>query len=237
MARAITIATAGGLPARQLLDRLRPKTGRAFRIAVAGPGGVGKSSLIREIVRRLGQRGERVAIIASDPASPISGGAFLGDRFRMGSALDGQRIFFRSLAHHASSRRSAPTAQAAAAVLDAAGFPWILMETVGTGQGEIRAMDGAHLKILVHSSDGGDEIQMLKAGLAEVADLHVVSKCDRPGGAAWAAELEAALGGPRSSAPAVFTASAFSGDGVEALVQELESRRQAREQPAKGYVR
>ncbi len=224
---AVTLAERANPRFQQTLAGLRSSAGRAFRVGFTGPPGAGKSSLIREVVRRIRQGGERAAIVASDPVSPLTGGALLGDRYRMAGVADDPGVFFRSIAHRGAAGEPCPAACLAADILDSAGFPWILLETVGTGQADVHALRGAHLKVFVHAPEGGDQIQMLKAGLQEVADLHVVGKCDRPGARAWAVELESALSGSRGGTARVLAVSAATGEGVDALVEELRARREA----------
>ncbi|MBI4603370.1 MAG: methylmalonyl Co-A mutase-associated GTPase MeaB [Planctomycetes bacterium] len=227
VARAISLAERGEPTAAGLLAAVGARVGRAFRVGVTGPGGAGKSSLLREVARRLRRGGERVALVACDPVSPVSGGAFFGDRLRMASLLEDPGIFFRSVGHRGPSGEPCWAALAALDILDAAGFPWVFLETVGTGQAEVGALRGLRLKVLLHASESGDEVQMLKAGLAETADLHVVSKGDRHGAASWASELAAALS-PQSGPPArVLVVSASTGEGVDELVGEIRRRRDA----------
>jgi LAO/AO transport system kinase len=130
-------------------------------------------------------------------------------------------VFFRSVAHRSEGSGLSAAASGAADLLDASGFSWILVETVGTGQADSAALRGASLKVLVHTPDSGDEVQMLKAGIVETADLHVVTKCDRPGARAWASELEATLGQGPSGRGRVFPVSSVTGEGVDELVAEL----------------
>lgn len=223
---AITLAEREDPRAADLLSRVKARTGRAFRVGVTGPPGVGKSSLLREIVRRLRAKGERAAIVASDPVSPFSGGALLGDRFRLAALGQDRGLFFRSLAHRAAPGESGRVAAIAADILDAGGYPWIFLETVGTGQADVGVFHGTHLGILVHSPDQGDELQMMKAGILEAAGLHVVTRSDRPGAASWAARLLDTLRlGAGQREPSVIEASAVTGDGVDRVVEELEERR------------
>jgi LAO/AO transport system kinase len=210
---------------------------------VAGPAGVGKSSLLRELIRRLRRRGERVALLACDPASAVTGGAVLADRCRLGELMEDAGVFCRSLAHRGAAGEPAPGLETALEVLEAAGFPWIFVETVGTGQMEARAAGPVETQVLVLSPQCGDDFQMLKAGALEVADLVVVNKGDQPGGRAWAALLAETLGVEkdaggadgegsgggkeaggeprRSRAPRVLGVSAATGEGVEALLSAL----------------
>jgi LAO/AO transport system kinase len=227
LGRAITLAERQDPAARGFLDKLQDRTGRAFRVGITGPPGVGKSSLLREVARRVREGGERLAIIAADPVSPASGGALLGDRFRLGPLAQDEGIFFRSIAHRGSSGEPCVATDLAASILDAGGFPWLFFETVGVGQADVHALRGSHLKILIHSPDSGDEIQMMKAGLVETVDLHVVNKCDRSGGRAWADQLAATLS-VEDKEVRVFSVSATGGEGMDELVEELQKRRDGR---------
>lgn len=227
MGRAITAAERGDRAFR------RPARGaaRALRVGFTGPPGAGKSSLLREVIRRIRAGGERAALVACDPVSPITGGSFLGDRCRLASLSADPGVFIRSVAHRSPPGELPPEASRAAEVLETAGYPWIFIETVGSGQAEASALPGAAVRVLVHSPDGGDGIQMLKAGAIEAADIHIVNKCDRPGAEVWARELRSVLSpappgadGAREAAM-VFTASALTGEGVDALVDELRRRR------------
>ena len=228
LGRAITLAERDPDGLEGAIGDVRPLAGRAFRVGVTGPPGAGKSSILREVIRRLLEGGERAALVACDPPSPVTGGAFLGDRLRLASLSADRRLFIRSIAHRAASAEPPAAASSAMDILDAAGFEWIFLETVGTGQSDTGALRGSHLKVLVHSPEGGDEFQMLKAGIIEIADLHVVTKLDRPGAEAWASNLREALGPGSGGSPAVLAASAITGEGVDALVEWLKTRRSLR---------
>jgi LAO/AO transport system kinase len=157
----------------------------------------------------------------------VTGGSFLGDRCRLASLSDDPGIFVRSVAHRSPPGELPPEALRAAEVLEAAGFPWIFIETVGSGQAEVDGLRGADVRVLIHPPDAGDGMQMLKAGAIETADLHAVNKCDRPGAAILARELRSALA-PAGDAPGapVFEVSALTGKGVDILVAELRRRKE-----------
>jgi len=225
LGRAITLCQQDPDAAEALLGRLPPDTGESFRITVTGPGGVGKSSLLREVVRRLRARGDKVAVVLADPSSVVTAGAVLGDRCRFAGLLEDSNVFLRSLAHRGASGEPAPGALLAAEFLGAAGFRWIFQESVGTGQMDVGVFCGSAFKVLVLSSEVGDDVQMLKAGLLEVADLVVVNKCDQVGAPAWARRLEQSLAsaagiGARQPIP-VLAVSATTGEGVDELVTLL----------------
>lgn len=190
--RAITAVLEDDAAGERLRSRLAGDLGRAQRVGVTGPPGVGKSTLIAALAKRLVEDGERVGVIATDPRSPRSGGAFLGDRVRLAAfrLAAEPRIFFRSLAGALDEHRARQDPARAADVLDAAGFPTVFLETIGAGQAElgIRLLCGT--LVLVLHPDAGDEIQLLKAGVLEVADVYVVNRGDRPGAEKCRALLE-----------------------------------------------
>ena len=154
---------------------------RAFIVGVTGAPGVGKSTLVDALVAAARARGERVAVVAVDPSSPFSGGALLGDRVRMQRHATDEGVFIRSLATRGQQGGLSRSTTAAVAVLDAAGFPLVFVETVGAGQAEIDVADAADAVVVVTAPGLGDEVQALKAGLLEIADVLVVNKGDRDG--------------------------------------------------------
>ena len=206
------------------VEALREHGKDSRRIAFSGPGGVGKSSLLREIVRRLRARGDRVAVVAVDPASSLTSGAFLGDRYRFGDLLADPEVFVRSMAHRSAVGEAPPATVLAGDILAAAGYPWVLLESVGTGQMDFGGFDTVDLRVLVLSPQCGDDVQMMKAGAVELADIIVVTKADQPGGAAWAGRLEETLGvgtGDAAGGQKVMAVSASNGSGVDQLVETL----------------
>jgi len=208
--------------AREALRAIYPHGGRAFVVGVTGSPGVGKSTLVSALTAVYRARGERVAVVAVDPSSPFSGGALLGDRVRMNRHATDDGVFIRSLAtrgHHGGLSRAT---SAAVAVLDAAGFPVIFLETVGAGQAEVDVADAADAVVVVTAPGLGDEVQALKAGLLEIADLLVVNKGDREGADRTLAELTAMLAlGARAVPPLLKTVAATEA-GIGALVVALE---------------
>lgn len=189
VARAIT-AVENDLPAsREVLDRIFPHTGNAHIIGITGPPGSGKSSLVNEVIRSSRAAGKRIAVLAIDPSSPISGGATLGDRIRMLEWHADPGVFVRSMASRRFGGGLAQHTLTVAHVFDAAGFDPIIVETVGTGQDEVAIASLAHSTVLVQVPGLGDSVQTLKAGSLEIGDVIVVSKGDRPEAQALARDL------------------------------------------------
>ena len=180
LARAITVLEAGGERSDALATRLREHVGAARVIGFTGPPGVGKSTLINAFVAALRLRGERVAILAVDPSSPVSGGAVLGDRTRMGQHSADRGVFIRSVAARGHLGGLALSIPAILDAVDAAGWPTIILETVGTGQSETEIVEFADVKVVVNAPGLGDDVQALKAGILEIADVLVVNKSDLP---------------------------------------------------------
>ncbi|HUF54725.1 MAG TPA: methylmalonyl Co-A mutase-associated GTPase MeaB [Dehalococcoidia bacterium] len=171
-----------GLPeGRDALRELFPKSGRAQIIGVTGPSGSGKSTLTGSLAREYRKRGKTVAIVAVDPTSPFSHGAILGDRIRMQDLTSDPGIFIRSMATRGALGGLAATTNDVATVMDAAGFDIVIVETVGAGQDEVEIADTAHTTIVVNIPGAGDDMQAIKAGILEIADVLVVNKADLPG--------------------------------------------------------
>jgi len=218
---------------------LYPVAGKAHLVGVTGAPGSGKSTLGAALVGEARKGGRPVAVIAIDPSSPITGGAILGDRVRMQIHAGDSDVFIRSMASRGHAGGLAASTVGAAAVMDAAGFPLIFIETVGTGQSEVEVAAIADTTMVVQSPEMGDEVQAIKAGLLEVADLVVVNKSDRPGADRAASQLRAmltvgaqhdrAMGDrPRPKRPDVLLASAVTGAGVPELLAALDRRDAAR---------
>jgi len=166
---------------------------RGSRVGITGPPGAGKSSLVTAMARAHMEAGEQVGVVAVDPTSPYSGGALLGDRIRMNDLATDPRIFIRSMASRGSLGGLATTTTEVMDVMDAAGFPRLLVETVGVGQTELEIAGTADTVVVVLVPESGDGIQAMKAGLMEIADIFVVNKSDRPGADRLVREIRTAL--------------------------------------------
>jgi LAO/AO transport system kinase len=236
LARILTAVENRTSIAEAALRRLYPMAGRAQLIGITGPPGAGKSTLVAALIAELRRVGRPVAVVAVDPSSPITGGAVLGDRVRMQSYAADDGVFIRSMASRGHAGGLSSATSAAAAVFDAAGFDVVLIETVGTGQSEVEVAATADTTVVVEAPEMGDEIQAIKAGLLEVADIIVVNKGDRPGAHRTAGQLHAMLadtprearpGRPAPKHPDVLVTIAATGEGVPELLAALDRHRTA----------
>jgi LAO/AO transport system kinase len=193
LARLISWAENGDPRFAAALARVYPRVGRAWRVGVTGPPGAGKSTLVNALIEALRARGDTVGVLAIDPSSPYSGGALLGDRIRMEERTTDAGVYIRSMATRASHGGLARAAVDALDVMDAFGFDWLLVETVGVGQTEYEVAGAADTVLVVLCPGAGDGIQAMKAGLLEVADVLVVNKSDLPGADQLASDLEDSL--------------------------------------------
>jgi LAO/AO transport system kinase len=211
-------------PAAPLLLRaMQPYLGRALVVGFTGPPGAGKSTLVNAVIAHVRSLGETVGVIAVDPSSPVSGGAILGDRIRMTAALDDEGVFVRSLASRGYLGGLSPAAVRVIDALDAAGRDLIILETVGTGQSEIDVAEVADVRIVMSAPGLGDDIQAMKSGLLEIADIMVINKGDRPGAEITLQQLLGALSirAHRAGRVPVLKTTATTGEGVPELVTAI----------------
>lgn len=180
IARAISYVESEFPQAEEILKKIHRHSGNAYRIGITGPPGAGKSTITNQLAKLYLQNGKSVAIIAVDPTSPFTGGALLGDRVRMSDIGKVENIFIRSMATRGSLGGLCKKAIDTADILDAAGYDYIILETVGVGQSELDIVKAADTTIVVLVPESGDSVQAMKAGLMEIADFFVVNKCDRP---------------------------------------------------------
>ena len=250
LARAISLVENGRDGYEELLSALHSLVGRAQRIGITGPPGAGKSTLIERLVQTYRERDITVAVVAVDPTSPFTGGALLGDRIRMDTHTLDPGVYIRSMASRGAHGGLATTTREVCDVLDAFGFGRIIIETVGVGQSELAIAGSADTTALVLVPESGDGVQVLKAGVMEIADLYVVNKADRSGADRLVQEVEIMLGfrkgnafrhvtphhAPQVSAaeqtpsesgeqwaPPVLTTSAAKGEGVQRLIEVFDA--------------
>ena len=228
IAKAITIIENNEPEAKEIIASIYPHTGKAHVIGLTGPGGSGKSTLIGKIVREYRRMGKKVGVVAVDPTSPFTGGAFLGDRIRMQELSTDPEVFIRSMATRNYSGGIAKATSDAVKVLDAAGKDVVIVETVGAGQSEVEIVKVAQTIVVIHAPGLGDEIQAIKAGLMEIADIFVVNKADRENADKAVIDIQAMLQlNNKEKAwriPIVKTV-ALTGEGVPQLIEKIEEHR------------
>ena len=226
---------------RDLLPRLFAAGHGGHLVGITGPPGSGKSTLVNALTEEWRRRGKRVGIVAVDPSSPYTGGAIMGDRIRMMDHAADRGVFMRSMASRGELGGIASATWMAAAAMDAAGYDPILIETVGAGQSEVEIARLAETTVVVEVPEMGDEVQAIKAGLLEVADLLVVNKGDRPGADLAARHLRAMLstagGRVGRKPPPIMVTTATSGEGVAALADAIEAHRSASRTPEQATAR
>jgi len=241
--RLISRAEAGTPEARPALSEVYRAAGRAHIVGLTGVPGSGKSTLVARLVQAVRNDGRRVGIVAIDPSSPFSGGAILGDRIRMTDLVLDAGVFIRSMATRGSTGGLARSALAAVDILDVAGFDLIIIETVGVGQDEVEIARASHTTLVVSAPGLGDDVQAIKAGILEIADIHVVSKCDRPDSNRTITDLKnmLAMGASLADKPVwpvpVVATSAQSGEGIAELVEVIARHRAALADTAPGAER
>lgn len=238
LARLLTAIESRSSAAEEALRTLYPLAGRAHVVGITGSPGGGKSTLVAALVGKARADDRAVAVLAIDPSSPVTGGAILGDRVRMQQYAADHGVFIRSMASRGHLGGLAGATAESAAVLDACGFGLVFIETVGTGQSEVEVAAIADTTVVVQAPEMGDEVQAMKAGLLEVADLVVVNKADRPGADRTAAQLRAMLSPgadpdpdaaadsdrPCPKRPKILLASGLEGTGVAELLAALDER-------------
>ena len=223
IARLISLVETGGPGATTAVAALYPKTGTAYTIGITGAPGAGKSTLTDRLIGRMRRDGDEVGVLAIDPTSPFTGGAILGDRVRMQDHATDPAVFIRSMATRGHLGGLALATPQAIRILDAAGKPWVIVETVGVGQVEVEIVDAADTTVVVVNPGWGDGVQANKAGLLEIADVFVVNKADRPGtdGAVRDLRQMLELSASRSWTPPIVETIATDGTGIDDLFDTI----------------
>jgi len=231
LARMVTLIENEAPQARRYLTELHQHTGHAHIVGVTGSPGAGKSTLVTQMVRELRSRERKVGVVAVDPSSPFSGGAILGDRIRMMELAGDPGVFIRSMASRGSLGGLAASTRDVVRSMDAAGYDPIIIETVGTGQAEVEVMRTAQTVLVVVAPGMGDDIQAIKAGILEIADIFVVSKMDKPGADQTVAELAMLLSLDSNRRKAawripIVKVAALKGQGIPQLIDAIQQHRE-----------
>lgn len=224
LARLISLVENNEPHVASALSHVYPHTGHAHLLGITGPPGAGKSTLTDKLIRRARADGKKVAVLCIDPSSPFSGGAILGDRIRMQEHAADSDVFIRSIGTRGGQGGLSRSTQESAMLLDAAGYDLVILETAGVGQTELGILEVAHTILVVLVPESGDDIQMMKAGILEIADLLIVNKCDRQGSDHIVKELQIMLeiaGAAQGWPIPVLKTVAESGQGVEEVFQAL----------------
>lgn len=229
LARGLTLVESRSDTAAELLAKMWKDSGRAHVVGITGPAGSGKSTLVTTMAREYTSRGSRVAILAVDPSSAYSGGAILGDRIRMTEHAGNEDVFIRSMASRGATGGLSRAVLDGIVLLDAAGYDVVILETVGVGQAEVDVISVAHTVLVVSVPGLGDDIQAIKAGLIEIADIHVVNKADRPGADLTVKQLRESLRLAHNLATKwdvpILKTIAATGDGVADLLDKTAEHR------------
>ena len=207
------------------LRRLHPHTGRAFVLGITGNPGGGKSTVVDALIDRYRKQGKKVGVVAVDPTSPFTGGAILGDRIRMQRHATDPGVFIRSLATRGHLGGLSRSTIDVVAVLDAMGFDIVIIETVGVGQDEVEVISTAHTAVVVTVPGLGDDIQAIKAGILEIADVLVVNKADREGADRTVRDLTHMLDLRSGQRVDILKTVATTGEGIDELVQAIDRHR------------
>jgi LAO/AO transport system kinase len=221
LARAISIIDNDESESREIIKQIFGKTGNARTVGFTGPGGAGKSSLVGKLIPECQALGYKVAILAVDPTSPVTGGAILGDRVRMQDNLDDEKVFMRSMASRGAVGGVSKSLRNAIRILDAAGYNLVLVESVGAGQLEIEISRVVDLTVVVFTPHTGDNVQAVKAGLTEIGDMYVVNKADLEGANTLYLTILDLIGDTERK-PAVLKTSAKTKKGVRELAKNID---------------
>jgi LAO/AO transport system kinase len=225
LARLISLVENGEPQVADALSRVYPHTGKAHLLGITGPPGAGKSTLTDKVIRRARADGKKVGVLCVDPSSPFSGGAILGDRIRMQEHAADNDVFIRSIGTRGGQGGLSRSTLESAMLLDAAGYDLVILETAGVGQTELGILEVAHSILVVLVPESGDDIQMMKAGILEIADLLIVNKCDRQGSDHIVKELQVMLeiaGATKGWTIPVLKTVAEKGEGVNEVYKAME---------------